>query len=67
MERELTLAELTKDISGNLADSINLLNILEELADGEAKSDTLISIIKKNITSSFRNIETCRQKIYILD
>ena len=67
MEENLNLAQICTEISGNLLDSINLLEILDNLADGDSKIDTIIDYLQQNITSAFKNIEKCRKIIYILD
>ena len=64
MENQLTLAEHGKNISGKLLESIYLLEILDEIIDGEAKSGTVLSIIKKNICSAFTEIEDIRRMIH---
>lgn len=67
MENELNLAELGRNISDKLVDSKYLIDILEEIAEGEPKLQILINLLKQNIMSAFKEIEECRQKIYILD
>lgn len=66
MEKENTLVKLTEDISEKLLDSKYLIEILEEMLE-DAKSTTLLSIIKKKIYTAFRENEECRQKIFIAD
>lgn len=67
METTKNLAELSKSISGKLLDSLNLLNTLKDITDGEAKQKTLLTIIQNNIKSAFNEIEQCRKMIYISD
>jgi len=67
METTKNLAELSKSISGKLLDSLNLLNTLKNITDGEAKQTTLLTIIQNNIKSAFNEIEQCRKMIYISD
>lgn len=67
METTKNLAELSKSISGKLLDSLNLLNTLKDIIDGEAKQTTLLTIIQNNIKSAFNEIEQCRKMIYISD
>ncbi len=67
METTKNLAELSKSISGKLLDSLNLLNTLKDITDGEAKQTTLLTIIQNNIKSAFNEIEQCRKMIYISD
>ena len=67
MERTKNLAELTKNISDKLFDSINLLEILEEVVEGERKEYFLVSTLQKNIEAAFDEIEDCRQLISIPD
>ncbi|MBQ3311434.1 hypothetical protein IJG72_05085 [bacterium] len=67
MENKLNLAELTKDISNRLLETKYLLDIMEDIIDGESKLETLHKQVMKNIISAFHEIEECRQKIYILD
>ncbi len=67
METTKNLAELSKSISGKLLDSLNLLNTLKDITDGEAKQTTLLTIVQNNIKSAFNEIEQCRKMIYISD
>ena len=67
MKHKRNLAELTYDISNNLLDSIRLTDILEDQIDGEAKSDTILRLIRNKIKSAFFNIEKCRKIISIVD
>ena len=67
METTKNLAELSKSISGKLLDSLNLLNTLKDITDGEAKQTTLLTIVQNNIKSAFNEIERCRKMIYISD
>lgn len=67
METTKNLADLSKSISGKLLDSLNLLNTLKDITDGEAKQTTLLTIIQNNIKSAFNEIEQCRKMIYISD
>lgn len=61
------LAEISRNISGKLLDSVNLLGILEDLLDGEPKESTLIYTIKGYVKESFEDIEKCRRIISIAD
>lgn len=67
MEEPKNLEELTKKISNDLIDTINLLDILEEILEGKRKEDFLVNSIKKNVRNAFNNIESCRQLISIPD
>ena len=67
MENQTNLAQLSRDISDKLLDSMNLLSTLEEIIENEAREETLLSIIQNNIKSAFEEIEQCRQMIYVLD
>lgn len=61
------IKNLCKNRSGKLLDSLNLLNTLKDITDGEAKETTLLTIIQNNIKSTFDEIEQCRKMIYISD
>ena len=63
MEEYKNLKELTTKISNNLYNTINLLDILEEIVEGRRKEDFLISSMKKQVREAFDNIESCRQLI----
>ncbi len=63
MKRQKTLAQMSKQISNNLLESIYLLDILRDIVGGEAKQDTLILKIKQNIKASFKQILICRKFI----
>ena len=67
VEEIKNLKELTKRISGDLLDTINMLDILKEITDGECKEDFLICSIQKNVKNAFKHIEYCRQLISIPD
>lgn len=67
MEKQTSLAELSKDISNKLLESHYLLEILQDESDIETKFQTILSILEKNISSAFREIEACRKMIYILE
>ena len=67
MEETKNLADLSKSISGNMLDSLAILDTLKELVDGDYKEDTLISIIRKNLKSALEEIEQCRKLINGLD
>lgn len=61
------IKNLCKNRSGKLLDSLNLLNTLKDITDGEAKETTLLTIIQNNIKSTFDESEQCRKMIYISD
>lgn len=65
METEITLTELTKNISRKLLDSKYLLEILQEIIDGESHLATLVSIIENNVNTAFNDISVCRKNIHI--
>ena len=67
MEERKNLEQLTTDISDVLYDSINLLDILDDVVDGERKAYFLVSTLQKNIKKAFDDVETCRQMISIPD
>ena len=67
MEKEQNLAELTKDISERLLNSINLLDILEEIIEPSPKIGTVVSLMQNDLKSAFNNLEERRRKIFILD
>ncbi len=66
-EKQRNLSEISRDISDMLLESFRLLEILEELIAGEAKEDLLISIVKNNVESAFKDIEKCREMISVAD
>lgn len=61
------LERLTKDVSGKVLDSMNLLDVLEELSDGDKKIYKIIRLISKNLRCAFGDIETCRKMISVPD
>ncbi len=67
MEKEMNLAELSKDISNKLLESQYLIDVIHDIVEGDPKLTTLILLLRKNIMLSFNEIEECRKKIYILD
>ena len=67
MEEIKNLEQLTTDISDVLYESINLLEILEDVVDSSRKECFLVSTLQKNIKKAFDDVETCRQMISIPD
>jgi len=61
------LAEINKDISLRLLDSVCILEILEDMFDGERKESFLIDTAKKNLRKAFEDIEKCRKIISIVN
>ena len=55
-----SLEELTAEISKLLIDSLDLLEIFDDIAEGERKMDYIVSNLEKNIKSAFENVERCR-------
>lgn len=65
--RKRNIAQINRDISRNLLDSFRIIEILEDIADGEAKTSILLRIAKSNLEKAFKDIEHCRKLIYIAD
>ena len=63
MKRKFTLSQANKQIANKLLESMYLLEIFEELIEGDGKLDTLLSAIKQNIKFSFDYIHKCRKII----
>ena len=63
MEENKNLADLSKDISNNLCDTLAAIEILYDLNDGKVKECHLLNTIQKNVRLSFENIEICRKLI----
>ncbi len=63
MEETKNLKELTAKISKNLFDTISILDIFEEIIDGERKESFLVSSMQKRIHNAFNDIEECRKLI----
>ena len=57
------LANLSINIGEKLVETINILEVLDEIIDGDAKIMALLKIVKNNIISSFNDIELCRKMI----
>ena len=57
------LANLNINIGEKLVETINILEVLDEIIDGDAKIMALLKIVKNNIISSFNDIELCRKMI----
>ncbi len=66
MENRTELAYKSQNISGKLLKSIYLLEVLEDLSEGEAKEGTLINILQEDIKSAFKDVENCRKIIETL-
>ncbi len=68
MKKFKNLEQRNKFISGKLLDSIHLLEILADLADGRAKEDTILHIVNNNnVRLAFKEIEKCRKMISVSD
>ena len=65
MKKNKSLAKISKNISSKILDSIYLIDVLDDLADGEAKELTILNIIRNNLKTSFNDIEQCRKIISI--
>mgnify|MGYP006916028193 CR=1 FL=1 len=60
MEEIKNLADLTKDISDMLIQSIEIINIIDEITYDDTKIAPLINIINDNIKKAFNINEQCR-------
>ena len=58
--KNIKLTEYQKNIAKELIDMLYLLQILEDILDGEGKASTLVSIIRKKTKFAFDKIEKCR-------
>ncbi len=67
MQKDEELEYLAKSISSNLLESKYILDVLYEITEGEGKFETLFNILKKNIKTSFDNIEKFRQIISLYE
>lgn len=67
MEEIKNLEQLTAEVSNLLLDSKNLLEILEDIVEGERKEYFLVASLQKNISKAFDDIEICRELISIPD
>ena len=65
MDENRNLAQIQKEISSKILDSIYLTDVLSDLTDGEAKFCTIVNHIKNNLQISFKDIEQCRKMISI--
>ncbi len=63
MEENKNLADLSKEISYNLCDTLAAIEILYDMIGGKVKECYFINTIQKNVRSSFDNIEICRKLI----
>ena len=66
MEDRTELAYKSQNISDKLLKSIYLLEVLEDLSEGEAKEGTLINILQEDIKSAFKEVENYRKIIETL-
>ncbi len=63
MENEKSLATMNQQVSAKLLESMYLLDILEDLLEGNAKESIILSLVIKNIEFSFDEISECRKII----
>jgi len=66
MEETKNLAELHKEISGDLLDSIQMLEVLSDYIC-DSKEGAVLDIIKIKTKSAFDKVSNCRRMIYICD
>ena len=66
MEETKNLAELHKEISEELLDSIRMLDILSDISS-EPKENTLINLVLEKVNSAFDKTSECRKMIFICD
>ena len=62
---EKNIVELNRETSRNLLEALSLIECLQDILEYSNKEGTILEIIKKNIKSSFNNIEKCREMTYI--
>lgn len=67
MEESKNLKELTAKVYNDILNTLYLLEILEEIVDGDRKEDFLVLTAKNNIHNTFDNIEHCRKLISTTD
>jgi len=67
MEELKNLEQLTAEISNQLFDSLNILEIFEEIVECDRKEGFLITSLQKNIDKAFKYTEMCRELISIPD
>ena len=63
MEKQMSLQQMTEEISNKLLETKSFLDIMDELVDEDAKMHILLSNAAKNIMSSFEMVEKCRNLI----
>ena len=63
MEDNKNLADLCSEISDNLYETLNIVDIFYELVESEVKQSFLLDLIKKDVKKAFNNIEICRKLI----
>lgn len=67
IKEQRNLAEISRDISNRLPDSIYVVEILDELECMGAKESAMLSKIGENIRNTFKDIERCRTIISIAE
>lgn len=63
MKKIQTMKNITQEVSGKLLESISLLEIIYDLNEGEAKTETILKITINKIKCAFFKIEKCRKFI----
>ncbi len=63
MKRDKNLKDLSTKIARELLEAISLIDILEDIIDGDRKSEALVSLIRKNIKTAFYDNEEKRHLI----
>ena len=66
-KKRRSVEEINREISRKLLDSFHILEILEDITEGEAKEDLLIRAVKDNVWKSFKDVERCRTMISVVD
>lgn len=66
-EQKKNIEQFCKNVSDNILDSKVLIEILEDIIDGDNKLYTILRLIESNLDKAFDNIEECRSYISVPD
>lgn len=61
MKNKFNLKTSQRHIASSLLQTIYIIDILEEIADGDGKMTAMLNYIRKNVRFSFNETEKCRK------
>ena len=63
MENSKNLSTSINELYANISDVYELLDILDEIIDGDRRIDPIFKVIKQYINSALENANNCKQLV----